>query len=177
MNLGFGRGRFRIGKTRDRAPGEWTRSSERSVSAARHVAESCTRVNRNLFNTDRYWYRRSNTSFRLAPDSLSFHLRKPIAMGLRLKIYRETCGAWSVHSPSPMCASTLPSLSASIEYARMACNAAPATLELFVDELYIVVHQERGWPRQLVPQNTDRVHPGETPPRSPTDTEPALRRL
>jgi hypothetical protein len=98
-------------------------------------------------------------------------------MGLRLKICRETCGAWSVRGPSLMSVSTLPSLSASIEYARKACNAAPATLELFVDELYIVVHQERGWPRQLVPQKTDRVHPGETPSWLPTATEPAFRRL
>ena len=72
-------------------------------------------------------------------------------MSLRLKIYRETCGSWSVHGPSPMSISTLPSLSASIEYARKACNADPATLELFVDGMYLVVHQERGWRRQLVP--------------------------
>ena len=71
-------------------------------------------------------------------------------MSLHIKICRDVSGSWSVHGASPVPVSDLPSLSASIDYARQACNAAPATIELYVDGLYIVAHQERGWPKALV---------------------------
>ena len=71
-------------------------------------------------------------------------------MSLQIKICREVGGSWSVHGPSLVPVSDLPSLSASIDYARQACNAAPATIELYVDGMYIVAHQERGWPKALV---------------------------
>jgi hypothetical protein len=71
-------------------------------------------------------------------------------MSLRIKIFRDVGGSWSVHGPSPVPVSGLPSLSASIDYARQACGAAPATIELYVDGMYIVAHQERGWPKALV---------------------------
>jgi hypothetical protein len=71
-------------------------------------------------------------------------------MSLRVEICRDVGGSWSVHGPSPVPVSDLPSLSASIDYARKACNAAPATIELYVDGMYIVAHQERGWPKALV---------------------------
>ena len=70
-------------------------------------------------------------------------------MSLQLKISQDSCGTWSVHGLSRRPASNLPSLSASIDYARKACDAAPATLELFVEGMYIVMHQKRGWPRSL----------------------------
>ena len=68
-------------------------------------------------------------------------------MSLRIKIRRDVWGTWSVHGPLPVPMSDLPSLSASIGYARQACNAAPATIEVYVDRIYIVAHQERGWPK------------------------------
>jgi hypothetical protein len=71
-------------------------------------------------------------------------------MSLQIKICREFGGSWSVHGPSPVPVSDLPSLSASLDYARQACDAAPATIELYVDGMYIVAHQERGWPKALV---------------------------
>jgi hypothetical protein len=76
-------------------------------------------------------------------------------MSLQLKICRDSWETWSVHGLSPGPVSNLPSLSASIDYARAACEAAPATIELVVDGMYIVVHQERGWPRPLVGSETD----------------------
>lgn len=79
-------------------------------------------------------------------------------MDLQLKICRDARGTWSVHGPSLVPASELPSLSASIEYARSACDGAPATIELFIDGWYIVVHQERGWPRPLVTAGTHQAH-------------------
>jgi hypothetical protein len=65
-------------------------------------------------------------------------------MSLRIKICRDVWGTWSVHGLSPVPSSDLPTLSASIDYARNTCNAAPATIELYVDGMYIVAHQERG---------------------------------
>ena len=70
-------------------------------------------------------------------------------MTLQLKIRSDSRGTWSVHGLSPLPVKHLPSLSASIDYARKECAAAPATIELFIDGLYAVVHQERGWPRPL----------------------------
>jgi hypothetical protein len=78
-------------------------------------------------------------------------------MALQLKICRDLCGTWSVHGLSPVPVSHLPSLSTSIDYAREECAAAPATIELLVDGLYMVVHQERGWPRRLLASETDRA--------------------
>ena len=77
-------------------------------------------------------------------------------MCLRIKIRRDVQGTWSVHGSSPVPVTHLPSLSMSIDYAREACNAAPATIELFVDGMYIVAHQERGWPKALVASELGR---------------------
>lgn len=75
-------------------------------------------------------------------------------MSLQLKICSDSQGTWSVHGLSPLPVKHLPSLSASIDYARKECAAAPATIELFIDGLYAVVHQERGWPRRLLASET-----------------------
>jgi hypothetical protein len=64
-----------------------------------------------------------------------------------------------VHGLSPVPVSHLPNLSATLEYARKECAAAPATIELLVDGLYVVIHQERGWPRQLLASETERPPP------------------
>jgi hypothetical protein len=80
-------------------------------------------------------------------------------MSLRIKICRDVGGTWSVHGPSPVPVSDFPSLSASIDYARQACDAAPATIELYVDGMYIVAHQERGWPKALVGSEIGRSRP------------------
>src|SRR5690242_12871655 len=71
-------------------------------------------------------------------------------MSLLIEIRRDGCGTWSVGGQLPTPMSHLPSLAASIDWARTACNAAPATIELYVDGMYIVAHQERGWPKALV---------------------------
>ena len=71
-------------------------------------------------------------------------------MSSRIKICRDFEGTWTVYGTSPEQVSGLPSLSASIDYARKACSAAPATIELYIDGMYIVAHQESGWPKALV---------------------------
>jgi hypothetical protein len=84
-------------------------------------------------------------------------------MSLCLKISRDVWGTWSVHGLPPVPVPNLPSLSASIDYARKACEAAPATIELFIDGLYVVIHQERGWPRPLLAAETDQMRPAAKP--------------
>ena len=71
-------------------------------------------------------------------------------MSLQLKICSDDRGSWSVHGLPSLPVKHLPSLSASIDYARKECAAAPATIELLIDGFYAVVHQERGWPRRLI---------------------------
>ena len=50
-------------------------------------------------------------------------------MDLSLKICRDVWGGWNVHGLAPLPVEHLPSLSASIDYARKECAAAPATIE------------------------------------------------
>ena len=96
-------------------------------------------------------------------------------MSLRIEICRDVGGTWSVHGPSPVPVSDLPSLSASIDYARRACNAAPATIELYVEGMYIVAHQERGWPKALVTSETgtSEIGPSRPVPAKPDPGEAA----
>jgi hypothetical protein len=75
-------------------------------------------------------------------------------MTLHLQICCDDRGSWSVHGLLPEPTRNLPSLSASIDYARRQCGAAPATIELMIDGFYAVVHQQEGWPRQLVGPET-----------------------
>src|SRR5260370_8231881 len=89
----------------------------------------------------------------------SWTQQRPTTMCLRIKICRDVGGNWNLQGPSPVPVSDLPSLSASIDYARQACNAAPATFELYVDGMYIVAHQERGWPKALVTSPIGRGRP------------------
>src|SRR6516162_1898301 len=81
------------------------------------------------------------------PAQCSRTARSSEEVGLRLKICPDLWGTWSVHGLSLLPVSHLPSLSASLDYARRECAAAPATIELEVDGFYAVVHQEDGWPR------------------------------
>jgi hypothetical protein len=77
-------------------------------------------------------------------------------MGLRLKIRHEVSGTWSVYGLSSHPVMHLPSLSASLDYARRECAGAPATVELLIDGFYAVIHQENGWPRWPLISDTKR---------------------
>jgi hypothetical protein len=80
-------------------------------------------------------------------------------MSLTLKICRDAWGCWSVRGLAPLPVAHFPSLSASLDYARKECAAAPATIELLIDGFYVVIHQERGWPRRIVGPEIDRSRP------------------
>jgi hypothetical protein len=71
-------------------------------------------------------------------------------MDLHLRICRDAWGTWSVYGLSPLPVSHLPSLSASIDYARDECAGSPATIELMIDGFYAVIHQELGRPRRFI---------------------------
>jgi hypothetical protein len=88
-------------------------------------------------------------------------------MGLCLQIVHDKAGTWSVHGLPKHPVAYLASLADSVDYARRECAEAPATIELMVDGFYAVIHQELGWPRQLVapngeglsvPLQADRAH-------------------
>jgi hypothetical protein len=84
-------------------------------------------------------------------------------MSLYLRICHDPCGTWRVHGLSPLPAAHLPSLSASLDFARRECAAAPATIELLIDGFYAVVHQENGWRRPPLvsdPERSRLVAPG-----------------
>jgi hypothetical protein len=83
-------------------------------------------------------------------------------MSLNLKISRDVWGGWSLRGLAPLPVAHFPSLSASLDYARKECAAAPATIELLIDGFYAVIHQERGWPRRIVGPETDRPPPAAT---------------
>jgi hypothetical protein len=78
---------------------------------------------------------------------------------LRLKICSDRWGTWSVRGLSQHPLAQFPSLSASLDYARRECAAAPATIELKIDGFYAVVHQEDGWPRRLAGFDVDHSRP------------------
>ena len=80
-------------------------------------------------------------------------------MSLRLKICRDTRGTWNMRGLPQHPLAQFPSLSASLDYARRECAAAPATIELVIDGFYAVVHQEGGWPRRLAGFDVDHPCP------------------
>jgi hypothetical protein len=94
-------------------------------------------------------------------------------MGLLLQIVHDPSGAWSVHGLPGQQVAFLASLTASIDYARKECGEAPATIELMVDGFYAVIHQELGWPRQLVAPEGE---PGVTAPPIQTGFRDWLKR-
>jgi hypothetical protein len=91
---------------------------------------------------------------------LSWHTtsstEKTDAVDLHLRICCNTCGTWSVHGLAPLPAAHLPSLSASLDFARRECAAAPATIELLIGGFYAVVQQESRWPRPLLVSEAER---------------------
>ena len=71
-------------------------------------------------------------------------------MDLRLQIHhRDPVGIWSIKGLPGQSVVEFEGLSEGLEYAKRECASVPAVIELFVDGLYLVVYQKRGWPHQL----------------------------
>jgi hypothetical protein len=85
-------------------------------------------------------------------------------MDLRLQIHhRDPVGTWSITGLPGQSVAEFADLSEGLEYAKRECASAPTVIELFVDGLYLVVYQERGWPHQLCrPAGYRRIGVGRT---------------
>lgn len=71
-------------------------------------------------------------------------------MDLRLQIHHcDRAGTWSINGLPRQAVARFDHLAEGLEYAKRECASAPAVIELFIDGLYAVVYQERGWPHQL----------------------------
>jgi hypothetical protein len=95
-------------------------------------------------------------------------------MSLCLQIVHEPAGNWTVHGLANRPVAHLPSLAASVDYARRECAEAPATLEVMIDGFYAVVHQGDGWPRKLVAAESE-VPPVAAEKLNPRGFSPFLR--
>jgi hypothetical protein len=74
-----------------------------------------------------------------------------------LQIVCEPSGTWNLGGLPGLAIAKFDSLSACLDFARLECAAAPATIELIVDGFYIVVHQDFGWHRQIVAPEHDDI--------------------
>ena len=70
-------------------------------------------------------------------------------MQFHLKIHREPEGAWSLRGVPGHAVRAFAELAEALEWAKRACNSGPALIELHIDDLYIVVHQQTGWPNKI----------------------------
>ena len=67
----------------------------------------------------------------------------------RFSLSRDRIGMWKLAGVSYACACSFPDLATAIDCARQASNAEAATIEMWVDGLYICIHQPKGWPRRI----------------------------
>lgn len=75
-------------------------------------------------------------------------------MQFRLQLSRDETGIWRVGGLPQQPVRQFGELGAAVEYAKSACNAEPAMIELTVDGFYAAVHQTRGWPHRLSASGT-----------------------
>jgi hypothetical protein len=78
-------------------------------------------------------------------------------MDLHLQIHRDQVGTWSINGLPGQSVARFDDLSEVLEYAKRECAWAPATIEFFIDGVYVIVHQNEGWPQRLCrPASTRR---------------------
>jgi hypothetical protein len=70
-------------------------------------------------------------------------------MSLCIEIYHEPDGQWLFEGVPGYPPRLFADLAAGLEWAERAVSSAPAQIELYIDGVYAVVHQEKGWPRKL----------------------------
>ncbi len=56
---------------------------------------------------------------------------------------------WSVETSGRAAGAGFTLLSQAVAYARSACDAAPATIELRIGDVVAVIHQTAGWPKSI----------------------------
>jgi hypothetical protein len=62
---------------------------------------------------------------------------------------REDSGDWRLDGTKDTVPHRFPSLDTAIDYARRDSDAEPATIEIWVEGMYICVQQEQGWPERI----------------------------
>ena len=67
----------------------------------------------------------------------------------RFSLSRDRTGMWKLAGVSYACACSFPDLATALDCARQASNAEAATIEMWVDGLYICIHQPKGWPQRI----------------------------
>jgi hypothetical protein len=78
----------------------------------------------------------------------------------RFSLSWDHCGIWKLAGSNSARARSFPDLALALDFARVESNAEAATIEMFVDGLYICLHQPKGWPYRL-PGQSDGKHWGE----------------
>jgi hypothetical protein len=77
---------------------------------------------------------------------------------LKFAVEYDRDRGWTVEGAPLGCIRRFPDLPAALEAAQVACNAAPATIAIWHEGIYIcMIHQEEGWPRPM-------YGPGDTRP-------------
>ena len=56
---------------------------------------------------------------------------------------------WNVETSGRAAGAGFTLLSQAVAYARSACDAAPATIELRIGDVVAVIHQSAGWPKSI----------------------------
>jgi hypothetical protein len=65
----------------------------------------------------------------------------------RFSLSRDRAGMWKLAGVSGAC--NFPDLAMALDCARRASDAEAATIEMWVDGLYICFHQPKGWPHRI----------------------------
>ena len=76
---------------------------------------------------------------------------------IHIRFSRGSKGEWLVDGLPREPARQFGTLVAAYDYAKQACAAQPALIELFSDGLYATAHQDEGWPHRLC---RPQMHPG-----------------
>jgi hypothetical protein len=69
----------------------------------------------------------------------------------RFSLSRDRTGMWKLAGVSDARACSFPDLAMALDCARRASDAEAATIEMWVDGLYICIHQPKGWPHRICP--------------------------
>ena len=74
---------------------------------------------------------------------------RPEQVTRRFSLSRDRTGMWKLTGVSDACACSFPDLATALDRARQASDAEEATIEMWVDGLYICIHQPKEWPHRI----------------------------
>ena len=77
----------------------------------------------------------------------------------RFSLSRDRCGIWELADSNSARARSFPNLATALDFARVESDAEAATIEMFLDGLYICLHQPKGWPHPVCSPRHVIEHP------------------